>query len=191
MQKQWHGTPSWTIMTGRPLLLRLLPLTNKELCDITKVARGPSPFGHIAASTAAFDSSCRSRESCAVVTLANASQSEAKSSKSNPRTSVSTRAAMPASASCARKGVGCDKAPGPTPETGGVGAKRPSVCWNRTISHCSGPAHTDAAKRPPRRSTRAISRAAAARSTTYIRLNEASSTSKDLFVAGIASPRPS
>jgi hypothetical protein len=96
--------------------------------------RGHHPLGHIAASAAAFASSWRSGGSCDVVTFAKASQADEKSSKSKPNSLVSIWAAMPA---YERKRRGSDKAPGSTPGKGGVGAKRPAVSWNRTISHCS------------------------------------------------------
>ena len=82
-------------------------------------------------------------------------------------------------------------APGPTPATGGLGAKLPAICCSLTMSACSGPAHTAATRRPPGFNTRAISRAAAVRSTTYIRLSEARTASWLDPSAGIASARPS
>src|SRR6185503_19853100 len=82
-------------------------------------------------------------------------------------------------------------APGPTPGTRGGGAKLQAVCWNQTISLDAGADHKAATNRPPGLSTREISRAAAARSITYIRLNDARTTSKVAASAGIASARPS
>src|SRR6476646_2524184 len=90
--------------------------------------RGPSPLGHIAPLTAAFAALRRSGGSAAVVTPARMSQADAKSSTSNPSTSVSTRASTPTSANCFKNGPVSASAPGPTPGTGDGGAKLPAIC---------------------------------------------------------------
>src|SRR4029453_7809147 len=96
--------------------------------------REPSPLGHIALRTAVLAASTRSGSSWDAVTPARTSHADAKSSNANSIISVSTCAFSPASASCARNGAGSPSAPGPTPGTGGSGAKLPAACWSNTIS---------------------------------------------------------
>jgi len=91
----------------------------------------------------------------------------------------------------------CDKGTGINERTRAHGGNRRRLSkfagwlWKTTMSHCSGPAHTDAANRPPGRSTHAIYRPPASRSRTYIILRQAGTTSKTPASAGMLSARSS